>query len=62
MEDDRGVEREGREAVAELVEQWRYAGSLIPQIADLPRNGHLALVGTPDFPLAAEPRKLHSIL
>ena len=43
MEDDRGVEREGREAVAELVEQWRYAGSLIPQIADLPRNGHLAL-------------------
>ncbi|MCC7288344.1 MAG: relaxase/mobilization nuclease domain-containing protein [Burkholderiaceae bacterium] len=31
MEDDRGVTREGREAVAELAEQWRYAGSLIPQ-------------------------------
>ncbi|KAB2876580.1 MAG: relaxase/mobilization nuclease domain-containing protein [Burkholderiaceae bacterium] len=31
MEDDRGVIREGREAVAEVAEQWRYAGSLIPQ-------------------------------
>ena len=31
MEDDRGVEREGREAVAEVAEQWRYAGSQIPQ-------------------------------
>ena len=31
MEDDRGVTREGREAVAEVAEQWRYAGSLIPQ-------------------------------
>ena len=31
MEDDRGVAREGREAVAEVAEQWRYAGSLIPQ-------------------------------
>jgi hypothetical protein len=28
MEDDRGV---AREAVAEVAEQWRYAGSLIPQ-------------------------------
>jgi Relaxase/Mobilisation nuclease domain len=31
MEDDRGVASEGREAVAEVAEQWRYAGSLIPQ-------------------------------
>ena len=31
MEDDRGVAREGREAVAEVAEQWRFAGSLIPQ-------------------------------
>jgi hypothetical protein len=31
MEDDRGVIREGREAVSEVAEQWRYAGSLIPQ-------------------------------
>jgi len=31
MEDDRGIAREGREAVAEIAEQWRYAGSLIPQ-------------------------------
>jgi hypothetical protein len=31
MEDDRGVTREGREAVAEVAEQWRHAGSLIPQ-------------------------------
>jgi len=31
MEDDRGVTREGREAVSEVAEQWRYAGSLIPQ-------------------------------
>jgi hypothetical protein len=31
MEDDRGVAREGREAVAEVGEQWRYAGSLISQ-------------------------------
>ena len=31
MEDDRGFTREGREAVAEVAEQWRYAGSQIPQ-------------------------------
>ena len=31
MEDDRGATREGREAVAEVAAQWRYAGSLIPQ-------------------------------
>ena len=31
MEDDRGVAREGREAVVEVAEQWRYAGSQIPQ-------------------------------
>jgi hypothetical protein len=31
MEDERGAAREGREAVAEVAEQWRYAGSLIPQ-------------------------------
>ncbi len=31
MEDDRGVERDGRDAVAEVAEQWRYAGTLIPQ-------------------------------
>jgi len=31
MEDDRGVTREGCEAVAEVAEQWRYAGTLIPQ-------------------------------
>jgi hypothetical protein len=31
MEDDRGGAREGREAVAEVAEQWRYAGSQIPQ-------------------------------
>ena len=34
MEDDRGVAREGREAVAEVAEQWRYAGSQIPQQSD----------------------------
>jgi hypothetical protein len=31
MEDDRGEAREGREAVTEVAEQWRYAGSQIPQ-------------------------------
>jgi hypothetical protein len=31
MDDDRGVAREGREAVAEVAEQWHFAGSLIAQ-------------------------------
>jgi hypothetical protein len=30
FEDDRGVEREGREALHDLVEQWRYGGERIP--------------------------------
>lgn len=31
MEDDRGVVREGKEAMHDLAEQWRLSGSLIPQ-------------------------------
>ena len=31
MEDDRGVVREGKEAMHDLVEQWRVSGSLIPE-------------------------------
>ncbi len=31
FEDDRGVVREGREALHDLAEQWRYGGSLIGQ-------------------------------
>ena len=31
MEDDRGVEREGKEAVLDLVDQWRLGGSRIPE-------------------------------
>ncbi len=34
IEDDRGVAREGKEVVKDLVEQWRHSGSLIPE------NGH----------------------
>ena len=30
FEDDRGVTREGKEALTDLVEQWRYGGSEIP--------------------------------
>jgi len=30
IEDDRGVVRSGKEAMADLVDQWRYGGSLIP--------------------------------
>ncbi|MCE9659939.1 MAG: relaxase/mobilization nuclease domain-containing protein [Burkholderiales bacterium] len=30
FEDDRGVTREGKEALSDLVEQWRYGGSEIP--------------------------------
>ena len=29
FEDDRGVTREGKEALSDLVEQWRYGGSEI---------------------------------
>ena len=31
MEDDRGVVREGKEAMHDLVDQWRVSGSLIPE-------------------------------
>ncbi len=31
MEDDRGVVRDGKEAMHDLAEQWRLSGSLIPQ-------------------------------
>jgi hypothetical protein len=31
MEDDRGVERDGKERMQALVDQWRRAGSLIPE-------------------------------
>jgi hypothetical protein len=31
IEDDRGVAREGKEVVKDLVEQWRHSGSLIPE-------------------------------
>jgi hypothetical protein len=34
IEDDRGVVREGKEVVKDLIEQWRHSGSLIPE------NGH----------------------
>lgn len=33
FEDDRGVVREGREALHDLAEQWRYGGSLIGEIS-----------------------------
>jgi len=32
IEDDRGVVREGKEAVHDLTEQWRYGGSLIDDV------------------------------
>ena len=31
FEDDRGVTREGKEALHDLVEQWRYGGSFIDE-------------------------------
>ena len=31
IEDDRGVVREGKEAMHDLVDQWRVSGSLIPE-------------------------------
>lgn len=31
FEDDRGVVREGKEAVHDLVDQWRFGGSRIPE-------------------------------
>ena len=31
MEDDRGVVREGKEAMRDLIDQWRVSGSLIPE-------------------------------
>jgi hypothetical protein len=33
IEDDRGLEREGKEALRDLVEQWRLGGSRIPEIS-----------------------------
>jgi Relaxase/Mobilisation nuclease domain len=34
IEDDRGFEREGKEALRDLVEQWRLGGSRIPEIGE----------------------------
>jgi len=34
IEDDRGVTRTGKEALHDLVEQWRYGGSLIDEVSD----------------------------
>ena len=34
IEDDRGFEREGKEALRDLVEQWRVGGSRIPEISE----------------------------
>ena len=34
MEDDRGLQREGREAVQDVADQWRYGGSRIPERSD----------------------------
>jgi hypothetical protein len=34
IEDDRGQEREGKEALRDLVEQWRLGGSRIPEISE----------------------------
>ena len=34
IEDDRGFEREGKEALRDLVEQWRLGGSRIPEISE----------------------------
>ena len=33
IEDDRGLEREGKEALRDLVEQWRLGGSRIPEVS-----------------------------
>ena len=34
IEDDRGLEREGKDALRDLVEQWRVGGSRIPEISE----------------------------
>ena len=34
IEDDRGFEREGKEALRDLVDQWRLGGSRIPEISE----------------------------
>ena len=34
IEDDRGLEREGKEALRDLVEQWRLGGSRIPEVSE----------------------------
>ncbi len=34
IEDDRGVVREGREALRAIVDQWRFAGSRIPEVSE----------------------------
>ena len=34
IEDDRGVVREGKEAVRAIVDQWRFGGSRIPEISE----------------------------
>jgi hypothetical protein len=52
MEDDRGVTREGREAVAEVAEQWRYAGSLIPQHSERREAFNIVL----SMPLGTDPQ------
>ena len=34
IEDDRGLEREGKEALRDLVDQWRLGGSRIPEVSE----------------------------
>ncbi len=34
IEDDRGLEREGKEALRDLVDQWRLGGSRVPEISE----------------------------
>ena len=34
IEDDRGLEREGKEALREMVDQWRLGGSRIPELSE----------------------------
>ena len=34
MEDDRGLQREGKESVQDVADQWRYGGSRIPERSD----------------------------
>lgn len=54
IEDDRGVMREGKEALRAIVDQWRFGGSRIPEVSERREAFNIML----SMPVGVEPRRL----